>query len=308
MPLSFRVGGQLVSRFVNLGDEVKKGQALAQLDAKDADDGVESARAALDAADHRLLFALQQRDRDEAQFEQNLISQHQVEQTRDVYASALAGRDQAKQQWDLAKNQSRYTTLVADHDGTITSQQAEVGQVLSAGQQVFGFAWSGGRDVHLDIPESRIDGIAVGQAATVTLPAVPARMYVATVREISAAADQQSRTYQVKLSFDQPDPSLRLGMTAQVLMHSAARPGTYVRIPSTALFHDGELAAVWVIRPANSTLELRPVTIATYGEKDVLLAGGLSPGERLVMQGVHTVAADEKVTPVESLHAEAVMP
>ncbi len=62
--------------------------------------------------------------------------------------SALAGRDQAKQQFELAQNQSRYTTLIADHDGAITSRQADVGQVLAAGQAVFGFAWSGEREVY----------------------------------------------------------------------------------------------------------------------------------------------------------------
>jgi multidrug efflux pump subunit AcrA (membrane-fusion protein) len=67
----------------------------------------------------------------------------------DAYAAALAARDQASQQLALAQNQLRYNTLVADHDGTITSEQAEVGQVVAAGQAVFGFAWSGERDVFI---------------------------------------------------------------------------------------------------------------------------------------------------------------
>jgi len=303
MPLSFRVGGQLVARYVNFGDRVKKGQALAQLDAQDAGDNLASARAALDAAEHRLLFATQQRDRDEAQFKQNLISKVQIEQTRDAYTSALAAREQAQHQWMLAQNQSRYTTLVADHDGTITSQDADVGQVLAAGQQVFGFAWSGEREVRIDIPESRIDGLTPGQAAVITLPALPGRAYSAKIREIATAADAQSRTYRVKLSFDEPDASLELGMTATATLSVAARADAAIRIPSTALFHDGNRPAVWVVR-RDSTLELRPVAVARYDEKDVWLAGGLQSGERIVMQGVHTVSAGEKVAPVAPLHVE----
>jgi membrane fusion protein, multidrug efflux system len=304
MPLSFRVGGQLSARYANPGDVVKKGQALAQLDPTDASNQLAAAKAALEAAQHRLLFATQQRDRDEAQSKQNLISQLQLEQTEDNYASALAARDQAQQQFALAQNQSRYTTLVADHDGAITSRQADVGQVLTAGQQVYGFAWSGEREVYLDVPESRIDGIAIGQQAKVSLPALPGQVFSTHVREIAPAADPQSRTYLVKLTIDQPSGTLQLGMTADAVMQGTKSSNVTVSIPSTALFHQDEHPAVWVVRPTDSTLALRNVTVARYGENDVLITDGLKPGERVVMQGVHTVSAGEKVQPIAPPHPE----
>ncbi|MBM7132368.1 efflux RND transporter periplasmic adaptor subunit [Dyella mobilis] len=304
MPLSFRVGGQLTARYVNPGDAVKKGQPLAQLDPTDASNQLAAAKAVLEAAEHRLVFATQQRDRDEAQARQNLISQLQLEQTQDSYASALAARDQARQQFALAQNQSRYTTLVADHDGAITSRQAEVGQVLAAGQQVFGFAWTGEREVYLDIPESRIDRVVNGQPAKITLPALPGQVFSAHVREIAPAADPQSRTYLVKLTIDQPSGALQLGMTADAALQGTKSSHATIRIPSTALFHQGEHPAVWVVRPDDSTLELRPVTVARYGESDVLIADGLEPGEKVVMHGVHTVSTGEKVQPIAPPHPE----
>ena len=304
MPLSFRVGGQLTARYVNAGDVVKKGQALAQLDPSDSANQLAAAKAALEAAEHRLLFATQQRDRDEAQSKQNLISQLQLEQTQDAYASALAGRDQAKQQFELAQNQSRYTTLIADHDGAITSRQADVGQVLAAGQAVFGFAWSGEREVYVDVPESRVDGVTIGQAAKMTLSVLPGHVYEARVREIAPSADPQSRTYLVKLTLDQPGSLLQLGMTADVTMQATKSSAATVSIPATALFHQDEHAAVWVLRPADATLELRPVTVVRYGERDVWIASGLKAGERIVMQGVHTVSAGEKVAPIAPPHPE----
>jgi len=304
MPLSFRVGGQLTARYVNPGDLVKKGQALAQLDPTDAGNQLAAAKAALEAAEHRLLFATQQRDRDEAQSKQNLISQLQLEQTQDAYASALAAREQARQQFELAQSQSRYTTLSADHDGAITSRQADAGQVLAAGQAVFGFAWSGEREVYLDVPESRIDDIIIGQAAKVTLSALPGHVFDARVREVAPAADPQSRTYLVKLTIDQPANVLQLGMTADVVLQGGKPSGGVVSIPATALFHQGEHPAVWVVRPADATLELRPITVTRYGERDVLIASGLHAGERVVMQGVHTVTVGEKVAPIAPPHPE----
>jgi len=303
-PLSFRVGGQLTARYVDPGERVKQGQALAQLDPADTTRQLASAKAALDSAEHRLVFATQQRDRDDAQFKQNLISQLQWQQTQDNYVAALAGRDQAKQQYELAQNQSHYTTLVADHDGVITSRQAEVGQVLAAGQQVFGFAQSGEREIYVDVSESRVGSITVGQAASVSLPALPGRTFAAHVREIAPAADAQSRTYLVKLTVDRADASLQLGMTADVALDGVKSAGNAITIPATALFHQGEHPAVWVVNPGDSKLDLRPVTVSRYGERDVLVSDGLKAGERVVMQGVHAVSAGEKVAPMTPPHPE----
>jgi multidrug efflux system membrane fusion protein len=304
MPLSFRVPGQLTARSAHLGDRVKQGQALAKLDDTDALKTQAAAQAALDAAEHRLTFATQQRDRDEAQSAQNLISQLQLDQTHDSYAAALSARDQARQQLALAANQLRYNTLVADHDGSITSEQAEVGQVVAAGQAVFGFAWSGERDVVFGVPEDQLGGVSVGQAASVSLPAMPGKSYLGHVRDISPAADPQARTYRVKLALDADGQQLPLGMTAQVALAPTDDLGREVRIPVTALFHDKEQPAVWVVRPSDSRLELRRVTVRRYGERAVLISAGLAPGERVVMQGVHAVAAGEKVEPVPPPHPE----
>jgi multidrug efflux system membrane fusion protein len=304
MPLSFRVAGQLVARSAHLGDNVRKGQTLAKLDDADALKTQASAQAALDAADHRLTFATQQRDRDEAQAAQNLISQLQLEQTRDGYAGALAARDQARQQLALAQAQLRYHTLVADNDGTITGEAAEVGQVVAAGQGVFGFAWTGERDVFFSVPEGQLAAVAVGQTASVSLLAMPGQSYSGRVRDISPAADPQARTYRVKLALDAAGQQLPLGMTAQVSLAAKAQGRAEVRIPATALFHDKEQPAVWVVKPSDSTLELRPVTVQRYGEREVLVSAGLTAGERVVMQGVHAVAAGEKVAPVAPPHPE----
>ena len=302
MPLSFRIAGQLVSREAHLGDRVKQGQVLAHLDQGAAMRNQAAAQAALDAAEHRLTFAQQQRDRDDAQVRANLISQLQWEQTHDNYAAALAGRDQAREQWALAQNQARYTTLVAERDGSITSEQAEVGQVLGAGQPVFGFAWSGERDVLVDVPEDRIASVRVGQPARVEVVSMPEKAWQARVRDIAPAADASSRTYRVKLALDGVDAGLPLGLTASVEL---TPPGVAsgIRLPSTALFHQGDKPAVWVLG-AGDTLVLRQVAVLRYGENDVLLGGGLKGGERIVVQGVHAVHEGEQVEPIAPPHPE----
>ena len=284
-------------------------RVLARLDAADAEQQTTSAQAALDAAKHRLAFAQQQLDRDTAQSAQNLIAAAQLEQTQDAYTAALDARDQAAAQLAVARNNLRYNTLRADHDGVITSENADTGQVVAAGQTIYGLAWSGDTDVTLDAPESRLGAFKVGQRATVTFPALPDRRFDAQVREIAPAADPQSRTYRVKLSLTQPDRDLRLGMTGEAVLLSAdgaaSSTATPFVLPATAIFHQGARLAVWVVKRTDSTLELRPVVAARYDAQSVTVTDGLHDGERVVLAGVHTVYAGEKVRAVAPLFTPA---
>jgi RND family efflux transporter MFP subunit len=314
-PLSFRIGGKIIERRVRLGDVVKSGQVVAQLDPADAQKTAASAQAQLEAAQHGLVFAKQQLKRDQAQAKENLIAPAQLEQSTNAYASALAQRDQAAQQAALSKNQLQYTTLIATHAGVITAEQADTGQNVSAGQAVYNLAWSGDIDVLCDVPESALAAFAPGQHASVTLAALPGRTFTARVRELSPAADPQSRTYRARLTLNDPGPDVRLGMTADVTPAAPLTPsqtsgqangqtsGSFT-LPVTALFHEGRQPAVWVVRAADNTLVLRRVTVTRYNERTIVISDGLKDGERVVWQGVHTVSAGEKVNAVAPLHPE----
>ena len=253
-----------------------------------------------------------------AQARENLIAPAQLEQSENAYASALAQRNQASQQAALASDQLRYGNLTAVRDGVITAEQADTGQNVSAGQPVYQLAWTGDVDVIVDVPEVALGAFRVGQTASVTLPAVPGKTWQARVREIAPAADPQSRTYRAKLSLLSPGPDVKLGMTANVAFaqpftsptSTASAAGDAqapslqpITLPSTALFHDGNQPAVWVVKP-DDTLVLRRVRIARYGERTITVASGITPGERIVWQGVHTVTAGEKVRVIAPLHPE----
>jgi multidrug efflux system membrane fusion protein len=304
--MSFRVPGKLIERRVRLGDPVKQGQVIARLDPLDAQKQEASARAALTAAEHRLAFAQQQLDRDQAQSQQNLIATSQLEQTQDAFTAALAGRDQAAAQWVVARNSLQYNTLVADHDGVITSENADTGQVVSAGQAIYGLAWTGDTDVILDAAEGELGGISIGQPATVSFAALPGRQFAARVREISPAADPQSRTYRVKLTMTEPAQAVRLGMTGDATLSPVASadgadPQLTYTVPATALFHKDNSPAVWVVEGNSSTLQLRPVKVGRYSDRSTLITAGLKEGDVVVLAGVHTVYVGQPVRPVRPL-------
>jgi RND family efflux transporter MFP subunit len=301
-PLSFRVPGKVIERRVRLGDRVTAGEVLAQLDPTDQQRQVASAKAAFTAAEHRLQYAKQQLDRDQAQFAQQLIAANQLEQTEDAFATALAARKEAADQLTVADNALRYHTLTADHDGVITAEDADTGQVVSAGQAVYQLAWSGDVDVVIDTAAADANHIAVGQAARIVLPSVHAQPLDARVREIAPAADPQSRTFRIKLTLNDPAASIRLGTIGEATLlpvhgETAARE---MEVPEAALFHQGAHPAVWVLEGTQPRLALRAVTVQSYRDRVVILSGGLHDGERIVAAGVHTVFVGERVTPFVS--------
>ena len=305
-PLSFRVGGKVIERRVRIGDAVKAGQTVALLDPTDLHNNLVNARAQLDAAEHRLVFAKQQLDRDQAQARAELIAPAQLEQTQDAYASALAQRDSALAQMALATDHLRYATLTADHDGVITSEDANTDQNVQATQAIYHLDWTGDVDVVCDASERTLNSLAVGSKARVTLPALPGKTFEARVREVSPAADQESRTWRIKLTLTAPSPEVRLGMTANVAFDALgdAPVGQAFTLPVTALFHRGEDPAVWVVRAGTNTLELRPVTVQRYDERTVSIGSGLHDGDRVMLQGVHAVSAGQHVQVVPPLHPE----
>jgi multidrug efflux pump subunit AcrA (membrane-fusion protein) len=127
------------------------------------------------------------------------------------------------------------------------------------------------------------------------------------VRELSPVADSQSRTWRARLTLNDPGPDVRLGMTADVTpvtpLATSQANGSFT-LPVTALFHQGRQPAVWVVRAADNALELRPVTVTRYNERTIVISDGLKDGERVVLQGVHTVSAGEKVNVIAPLHPE----
>ncbi|KAF1045780.1 MAG: Macrolide export protein MacA [Herbaspirillum frisingense] len=304
--MSFRIAGQLVERRVHLGDAVRKGQVVARLDPADAEHNAASARAELASARQHLDAAEKQLKRDTEQARDNLISAQQLEQSQDAQAAALAQLKAAQARAAVAGNQRDYTSLVAEHDGVISAEQANTGDVLSAGQPVFSLAWSGAVDVVTDVADNQVARIRPGTQASVTLPALPGRTFSGRVREVSPAADPQSRTYRVKVTLEQPDAALRLGMTGEVAIAPAAQGQQEAQVmvlPATALFHKGDKPAVWVVR-ADGQLELRPVTVSAYGERSIALSQGVAADDKVVVQGVHTLTAGEKVKAIAPLHAE----
>ena len=288
--LAFRVGGKIVARPVEVGDHVRAGQVLAQLDFADLQLSEESAAAALEAAQADAANARADLARYDA-LGRNSPAYLPSEYDKRVAASrmAVARLAQAARQLSLARDQRAYGALTADADGIVTALPAQVGQVVTAGQVVASLAHSAETEVVVDVPENRLADIRAARDVTLSLWAAPGEVLHGRVREVGALADPASRTFAVRVSvLDAPPGLLALGMTAAVNFGGSGAP--VARLPASALTDSAGRPAVWVFDPALHRAALRPVEVAGYGaDGSVLIRAGLAAGEQVVTAGVSEI-------------------
>ena len=298
--LGFRVGGKIIKRQAELGQRVKAGQVLAQLDPQDYKLAADAARAQLRAAaTNRDLAAADYKRYRELQ-EQNFISGAELERRDATFKAAQAQYEQAQSQLAVQGNQANYASLVADVSGIVTAVEAEPGQVVAAGTPVVRIAADGVRDVVFSVPEDKVAGIKPGMAVKVRGWAQDAQAAatVAKVREVSASADPATRTYQVKLALSGTATPPPLGATVYVLPEGlgGVQGMPVIKLPTSALRREGQSSAVWLLDKASMTLKSQTVQIATADGNEAVIAAGLQPGMLVVSAGVHVLSPGQKVT------------
>jgi len=302
--LGFRVAGKLIRRPAELGQSVKAGQVLAQLDPQDYKLAADAARAQVAAAMTNRDLAAADYKRYKELKDQNFISGAELERRDTTLKAAQAQLEQAQAQLAAQGNQAAYTTLVADVSGVITAIEAEPGQVVAAGTPVVRIAQDGPRDVVFSVPEDKVAAIQVGSSVSVRVWA-GRNSLVGRVREVAASADPVTRTFPIKVSLDAAE-SPALGATVYVAPQSLSHAGTQViKLPTSALKQDGKASAVWVLDKASMTVRSQPVQIATADGNEAVISGGLQPGMLVVSAGVHVLSPGQKVTIYQAKPAEA---
>jgi membrane fusion protein, multidrug efflux system len=293
--LGFRVGGKLVQRQAEVGQRVNAGQVLAQIDAQDYQLGAQAAMAQVSAAQTQRDLALSDFKRYESLKAQNFISGAELERREATLKAAEATLTQAKAQAQSQTNQANYTQLNATTAGVVTGIEAEIGQVVAAGQPVVRLAHDGPRDAVFSVSEQAVLAIKPGQAMQAVLSSTGQALQ-GRVREVGASADPVTRTYLVKLALDKAE-QLPLGATVNVL--AGQLPGSQaaaIQLPTSALRQDGHATAVWVFDPASMSVRSQVVQLGPIEGNQVVIVSGLTPGQKVVSAGVHVLTAGQKVS------------
>ncbi len=297
--LSFRVNGKMIKRLVDLGDTVKAGQVLAQLDAQDLRLGQDSARAAAAAAQASFEQTAADFKRYKELADKGFIGPAELDRREAALKTARAQLDQARAQASVQGNQARYAALVADASGVVTGVDLEPGMVASAGTPVLRLAHDGPRDVVFSVPEDRVAMVkalaAKPDAFKVRLWGSDAKPLPASIREISAAADPVTRTFLVKADIGKATlDGTRLGQTATVLMTLPQVSGV-TKLPLSALREEQGRSTVWLVDRSSMTVKSQDVKLAGADGNDVVITAGLAAGQIVVTAGVHVLNPGQKV-------------
>ncbi len=296
--LAFRVGGQLAVLDVMAGQQVKKGELLARLDATDYRLQVE-----LREANHRLA---------KSQFQRLKVMLPQGGATQSQFDEAKATLDQAANALQQAKNQLAYTHLYAPYDGVISSVSTENYQYVNATQPLMHLQNNQVLDVEFQVPENliaRLYRVNYQYQPKVLIDVIPGRIYNSHYREHTTTPDSYTKAYDVSLTLERPeqdDVVLLPGMTATVeidLRELLQQNRQALLVPVEAVFLEENTPAtasvshVWVFDPEAGKVALRQVQVGELRGDQIEVLEGLAPGEQIVAAGVNHLSIDMAVRP-----------
>jgi len=296
--MGFRVPGKVARRLVEVGQTVDVGQPLATLDEVDLKLQAEQAEAEFSAATGVLAQASATETRAKELRGKGWTTDAQMDQAKASADEARGRLNRAERSVELTRNSLSYATLVADTRGVVTATLVEPGQVIAAGQTAVRVARLAEKEAVVAIPETLVTRAKEG-TATVTLWSETNKTYAAKLREIAPTADAATRTYLAKFSLPDAGDNVSLGMTATLTLADRASERV-ARLPLSSLFSEGGSPSLYVVDDKGE-VTLRPVSVKAYESKDVLIAGGIEEGAKVVTLGVQKLDPGLKVRGVSAL-------
>jgi len=324
-PILARADGYLKRRLADIGDRVRVGQVLAEIDAPELDQqihqaeaAIEQARAAAEQADASLEqgkanrdLARMTADRWKLLVERGISSRQEGDQyqaqlaAQDANVKALEKAVQAQRsslaaiKANLARLQEvqAYRVVKAPFDGVITQRNVDVGALVGTGNTLlYRIAQIGTLRTYVNVPQASVNAVRVGQAAALTVSHLPGRTFRGTVARTANALDPASRTMLVEVDVPNPDGALFPGTYAEVEL-SGSRPNPPLVVPASAILFRSDGAQVAVV-PPDQIVHLQKITVGRdYGDR-VEIVQGVSEGTMIVAAPGDAAREGARIVPV----------
>ncbi len=326
-PVLARASGYIRKRYVDIGDRVKAGQVLAEIEAPELDQQIRQAKAAVDQANSSVQQA-------EASLEQGRSNENLARVTAERWKKLLdkgvvsrQDNDTYQMQWAaqqanvqalekaiaaaksnsaaMEANVSRlndlqnYQTVRSPFAGVITVRNIDTGVLVSEGNTLlYRVAQTDRLRTYLNVPQADAASVRVGQAANLTIPDLPGRSFPGTVARTSNALDPATRTLLVEVQVANANGQLAPGMYAQVDL-SVPRKNPPLVIPGDTLVIRADGPQVAVVRPDNTVHFARVELGRDFGASLEVLSG-IEEGQLLVVNPSDATREGAKVKPVQS--------
>jgi RND family efflux transporter MFP subunit len=324
-PILARADGYLARRLVDIGDRVRAGQPLAEIDAPELDAQVRQSKANVQQTQASMEQALANLEQGKSDMElarvtaerwtklagEGVASRQENDQYQAQYRSKLANV-QALEKGILFQRSSiavaeanvnrlermqSYRVVRAPFDGVITLRNVDVGALVNSGSTLlFRIAQTSSLRAYVSVPQTHANSVRAGQSARLTVANLPGRQFTGTVTRTASALDPTSRTLLVEIQVPNSDNALLPGMYAQVDLGNA-RTAAPIVIPSDALIVRADGAQVAVVRPDN-TVHIQKIAVGKdYGAR-LEVSSGLQGGEMIIANPGDITRDGEKVEPV----------
>ncbi|MDF2626999.1 MAG: putative rane efflux protein [Symbiobacteriaceae bacterium] len=275
-----KTSGRVVAIPKEMGDTVKKGDVLVQLEERDSANQLTQASANVAQAEAQRAEVERNLARLKTLFAAGAVSQQQVEQLETQLSLVTAQVTAARATADLARTQWEQTRIVAPADGVLAARLVEPGALVGSGTAVFQLVDLSTVIVKTGVAESDINSIKVGGTVPVVVPALDNKEFTGKVEAISPAMNPQTRSFQVRVALPNPDGMLKGGMFAQVRFAVKELEG--VLIPVAAVVERNGETAVFTIEGDKAVQKTVKVTV-TSG--DTVAVDGLTPGTKVAVAG-----------------------
>ncbi|MBU9618700.1 efflux RND transporter periplasmic adaptor subunit [Burkholderia multivorans] len=283
-PIYARVSGYLKRWSRDIGEPVKAGQVLAEIDTPDVDQELQQARAELARARSEAALADTTARRWQSLLTSDSVSRQEVEERVADHTAKQAAVNALQANVERLQAMQQYRRLTAPFDGIVTARNTDVGALINVGSSVGSelFVVSDVRRlrIYVNVPQRQVAAIRSGAKALVNVPERPGETFEATVQSLAQAIDASTGAMRVQLTVDNADGRLLPGGFATVRFEAVG--GTQaLGLPPSALIVGRNGVQVALVDDEGRT-QLRPVTIARDLGRVVELTDGVRESDRVI--------------------------
>lgn len=303
--LSFEVSGRLKEVSLDVGQQVKAGEVLAEIDPRSLELQVESAKAAVDQAASSAKNAEEDFKRKDDLLKKGVTTKATTDQARTTAETSRAQLVQAQRSLDTANENLTKATLKAPFDGILNSVDVESFTNVAAGSPVATLYQADGFETSFSVSFDVVSRLAVGKKAVIRLADNPSIVLNGHLKEVGARADTVS-SFPVVVAVDETNPSIKAGMAVEISMEFSVPKGKGFAVPISVLPFEGQIdpprnandpgnTEIFVYDPDTQTVKKRKITIAGVRENSLIVIEGLKLGDQVAAAGVSFLQDGQKV-------------
>ena len=283
------------------GDVVKKGDLLAKLRTKSLEINLREAKAQKVEAEARYRLAKKNLERFQELYKKGVASLQQLQDAETEKDANSARVSQLQAQIDSHTYDLARSKIVAPFDGYVTAEHTEVGQWIEVGGPVVELIDISRAEIDVDVPERYISQIKLGDLATINFDALPDLSIEGRITSIVPQADNESRTFPIKVVVDNEEGLIKSGMVARVSF-LIGEPSLVKLVPKDAIVEQNRSNFVYVVNDGT----VMPVQVSTgIAYKDLIqIIGPVEMGQLVVTRGNERLRPNQPVTIVDQNGAE----